>query len=225
MKLSIASRTDRDSSEQTNAEETSSQYGNTQPKSTTNASLVVETASQSAPPKSEATSDFTIFDSYADDSLNQGRRHLTVSDSVSKKLTLEDSLNLPDEDIDWDKRIKPDESRVHYMDNNRDSILPVVSPQIALSDSIDRVLLAETTDSLALPEDSVLTDEKRSYKGLFLMPYFGPSMSLKTLYGNDQNLREKRENEEQNPITTDLGVMVRYGFSTGFILGHRGQLL
>jgi len=77
----------------------------------------------------------------------------------------------------------------------------------------------EPSDSISILFDSLLLAEKRSLKGFFFMPYFGPSLSLKDLKGDDIDLIEKRKNEERDPITTDIGIVARYGFSNGIYLG------
>lgn len=219
LSLSLSSGAGQDSSKQTNPEEDSNPHSSTQSKPTASTSLVVETQFQSTSPKSEINSHFTVLDSSANDSLNQDDQQSAARTFVSTKFSLEDSLSLTDEGLGSEKRVKPGDTIVYHMDDSKDSTSPVDSPQIALPDSTEKTLLAEATDSLPLPKDSFLLDEKRSSKGWFLMPYFGPSLSLKTLSGTDQDLLGKRENDEQNPVTADMGIAVRYGFSNGLYLG------
>lgn len=100
-----------------------------------------------------------------------------------------------------------------------DSVLLNDSVIVLLIDSTENTLVQEENDSITPLPDSLLLEKKRSLKGFFFMPYFGPSLSLKDLNGENLDLLEKRKNEERNPVTTDIGVTARYGFSNGLYLG------
>lgn len=74
-------------------------------------------------------------------------------------------------------------------------------------------------DSVFEFPDSLIQDPSRNFRGFFLMPYLGPSISFKTLSGNDEELLDKRKKEESIPLMPDIGVMARYGFSNNLYIG------
>lgn len=98
----------------------------------------------------------------------------------------------------------------------------------------DSLLTVEPYDSMLLLKsevpmlskssiDSALDVENRNRrrlpKGFFVIPYIGPSLSQSTLSGENKELLDKRNAEEADPWSLDLGMMARYRFKNQFYVG------
>lgn len=112
------------------------------------------------------------------------------------------------------QRRKPnnvDENGMRFPDSLL-SVQPYDSNLLLTSDI--PLLLAPTIDSV-----SDLRKRRRLPKGFFIIPYIGPSLSQSTLSGENKELLDKRNAEEADPWSFDLGMMARYRFKSQFYVG------
>lgn len=76
----------------------------------------------------------------------------------------------------------------------------------------------DSTRVLAMQEDDP-SEKSNKLKGFFMTPYLGPSISRSILDGGKPELLEKRNAEEDQPWSIDLGLTGRYYFENQLYIG------